>query len=140
MNNIIKIKKQIKAYTKKAEIDKNPFFTISFSNTSDNKSHNSFKITKNQYLQSEMSNLISKNDLKFPLEIKKFEKEEEIQNYIKNDKKNSISLIKINNHLFLNKKDLNLYLTNFNKIYFKLNNIMLSMIRFLKLLKYLNNK
>ncbi len=138
MNNIIKIKKQVKAYIKKKEVEKISFFTLSFSNSTNEKSSNAFKITKNQYLQSELSNLISKKDLKFPLEIKKFQNEEEIQKYINSDKKNSISLIKINNNLFLGKKDLSLYLTNFNKIYFKLNNIMLNMIRFLRLLKYLN--
>ncbi len=139
MNNIIKIKKQVKAYIKKKEVDKISFFSISFSNTSNDKSNNTFKITKNQYLQSELSSLISKKDLKFPLEIRKFQKEEEIQKYINNDKKNSISLIKMNNNLFLGRKDLSLYLTNFNQIYFKLNNVMLNMIRFLKLLKYLND-
>ncbi len=139
MNNIIKIKKQVKAYIKKKEVDKISFFSISFSNTSNDKINNNFKITKNQYLQSELSSLISKKDLKFPLEIRKFQKEEEIQKYINNDKKNSISLIKMNNNLFLGRKDLSLYLTNFNQIYFKLNNVMLNMIRFLKLLKYLND-
>ena len=138
MNNIIKIKKQVKAYIKKEELEKISFFIISFDNTSTEKSNNTFKITKNQYLQSEASSLVGKKNLKFPLEIKQFQKEDEIQKYINNDKKNSISLIKINNNLFLGRKVLSSYLTNFSKIYSKFNNIMLNMVRLLRLLKYLN--
>jgi len=138
MNNIIKIKKQVKTHIKKEALDKISFFTISFDNTSTDQNINSFKITKNQYLQSEAASLIGRQNLKFPLEIRQFQKIEEIQKQVNNDKKNSISLIKVNNQLFLGKKALSSYLTSFNQIYSKFNNVMLNMVRFLRLLKYLN--
>ncbi len=138
MNNIIKIKKQVKAYIKKEDLKNIAFFAISFANTSIDKDNNSFKITKNQYIQSDISTLVNKQNLKFPLGIKQFKNQDEIIKSVNADKKNSISLIKINNYLFLGKKTLSLHLTNMNSIYGKFNNIMLSMVRLLKLLKYLN--
>ncbi len=138
MNNITKIKKQVKAYIKKEDLKNISFFTISFANTSTDKDNNSFKITKNQYIQSDISTLVNKQNLKFPLGIKQFKSQEEIAKSVNIDKKNSISLVKINNYLFLGKKALSLHITSMNLIYNKFNNIMLSMVRFLKLLKYLN--
>lgn len=137
MNNIIKIKKQVKAYIKKEDLKNISFFVISFDNPSIDKD-NSFKITKNQYIQSDISTLVNKQNLKFPLGIKQFKTQEEITKSVNADKKNSMSLVKINNYLFLGKKALSLHVTNMNLIYSKFNNIMLSMVRFLKLLKYLN--
>lgn len=137
MNNIIKIKKQVKAYIRKEDLKKSSLFVISFDNTSIDK-NNSFKITKNQYIQSDISALVNKQNLKFPIETRQFKNQEEIIKAINTDKKNSMSLVKINNYLFLGKKALSLHLTNMNLIYSKFNNIMLSMVRFLKLLKYLN--
>ncbi len=139
MNNIIKIKKQVKAYIKKEDLKNISFFVISFDNTLEN-DINSFKVTKNQYTKSEIANLLKKENLKFPLGIKPFKTEEEIVKSNNTDKKNSMSLIKINNYLFLGKKALSLHATNINSIYNKFNNIMLTMVRFLKLLKYLNEK
>lgn len=139
MNNIIKIKKQVKAHIKKEDLKNISLFTISFDNTSPDKDNSSFKITKNQYIQSEISTLIPKQSLKFPLGIKQFKTQDEILKSIKADKKNSMSLVKINNFLFLGKKALALHATNLNAIYSKFNNIMLSMVKFLKLLKYLND-
>jgi len=138
MNNIIKIKKQVKAYIKKEEFLKNiAFFTISFDNTLTDK-NNCFKITKNQYIQSQISALANKEMLKFPLGIKEFKTQDEILKSLNSDKKNSMSLVKINNYLFLGKRALSLHVTNMNAIYSKFNNIMLSMVKFLKLLKHLN--
>ncbi len=137
MNNIIKIKKQVKAYIKKEDLKNISFFVISFDNTSIDKD-NSFKITKNQYIQSDISTLVNKQNLKFPLGIKQFENQKEITKSVNADKKNSMSLVKINNYLFLGKKALSLHSTNMNLVYSKFNNIILSMVRFLKLLKYLN--
>ncbi len=139
MNNIIKIKKQVKACIKKEDLKNISFFVISFDNTLEN-DINSFKVTKNQYTKSEIANLLKKENLKFPLGIKPFKTEEEIVKSNNTDKKNSMSLIKINNYLFLGKKALSLHATNINSIYNKFNNIMLTMVRFLKLLKYLNEK
>ncbi len=139
MNNIIKIKKQVKAYIKKEDLKNISFFVISFDNTLEN-DINSFKVTKNQYTKSEIANLLKKENLKFPLGLKTIKTEEEIVKSNNTDKKNSMSLIKINNYLFLGKKALSLHATNINSIYNKFNNIMLTMVRFLKLLKYLNEK
>ncbi len=138
MNNIIKIKKQVKACIKKEDLKSILFFVVSFDNTSLDK-ENSFKITKNQYIQSDISALVNKKNLKFPLGIKQFKNQAEIVKSVNADKKNSISLVKINSYLFLGKKALSLHLTDMNLIYSKFNNIMLSMVRFLKLLKYLND-
>lgn len=137
MNNITKIKKQVKAYIKKEDLKNISFFTISFDNTLTDK-NNCFKITKNQYIQSQISTLVNKENLKFPLGIKEFKNQDEMLKSINSDKKNSMSLIKINNYLFSGKKALSLHVTNMNPIYSKFNNIMLSMVKFLKLLKYLN--
>ncbi len=139
MNNIIKIKKQVKAYIKKEDLQNISFFTVSFDNSLVEKK-NSFKITKNQYIQSELSNLINKDNLKFPLGIRQFTNQDEIARAIHADKSNSMSLIKINNYLFLGKKALSLHVTNANAIYSKFNNMMLSMVKLLKLLKHLNEK
>ncbi len=138
MNNILKIKKQVKAYIKKEDLKNIYFFVISFDNISAEKDTNSFKITKNQYLQSEISTLINKSNLKFPLGIKQFEKKDEIKKYISDDKKKSVSLIKMNNYLFLGKKVFNQYTMNFSSVYSKFNNILFGMLRLLKLLKHLN--
>ncbi len=138
MNNTLKIKKQVSAYITKEELKNIKFFVISFDNTSISEDKNSFKITKNQYTQSEVSAYIKKENLKFPLSIREFNNEEEIIKSKNTDKINSLSVIKMNNHIFPGKKNLTSFLTNFSQIYFKFNNIMLSMIRFLKLLKYLN--
>ena len=138
MNNNLKIKKEVKAYIKKGDLKVVTFFAISFDNTSTDKDNSSSKITKNQYIQSDISYLVHKQNLKFPLGIKQFKTQDEIIKSIKADKKNSMSLVKINNYLFLGKKALSLYTTSMNATYSKFNNIMLSMVRFLKLLKYLN--
>ena len=137
MNNITKIKKQVKAYIKKEDLKNINFFTISFDNSLTDK-NNCFKITKNQYIQSQISHLVKKENLKFPLGIKEFKAEDEMLKSVKSDKKNSMSLIKINNYLFLGRKALSLHVTNMSAIYSKFNNMMLSMVKFLKLLKHLN--
>ena len=138
MNNSTKIKKHIKACITKEDLKNIAFFAISFDNTSTDEWNRSFNITKNQYIKSDISTLVEKKDFKFPLEVKQFKNQSETLKAINADKKKAISLVKINNNLFHGKKAVFFHKTNVNEIKGNINNLMLDMIKFLKLLKHLN--
>jgi hypothetical protein len=135
MNSITQVKKQVKAYIKEKELGKAAFFVVHFDNAISNESSNIYKLTKNQYLRTEMSNLIKKENLKFPLKTKQFSSQNLLQKHIITAK-NPLSLIKINDYLILGKKTMSFFAINTDAIYYKLN-IALDMLKFLGLLKHL---
>ena len=136
MNNNLKIKAKLKTNLKKDELEKLVFFIIQYDSLV-NKDSQTFKITKNQYLESFLSSIINKSQIKFPLEIKEFKTKEEICNYVKtSDKSKPINLLKINNYIFLGKKSFFSYTLDSDQIFYKLNRSLFGIVMIMKMLKH----
>ena len=140
MNNIAKVKNKVKAHLKNEDIKQTSFFTINFDNVANETDINIYKLTKNQYLQTELSNLVKKEDLKFPLKFKRFDSKDSIEKAISIEKKNSRNLIKINNYLTLGQKTMQSFSTNLDTRYYKFNNTILGIIKLIRIFKFVTKE
>jgi len=140
MKNFKKIKNDLKTISKKQELNKSPYFCISHTNQTINLKGIKSILPKNQYLANNFANIITKNDIKFPLETYTYKSKEEFIQEILTQNKNILGFFKIDSHLFLKKEVIKKYNFTQTNIYSKLNSTYLNVIKLTALLKHFNEK
>lgn len=136
MKNFKKIKNDLKTTSKKQELVKSSFFCVSHSNQNLNLKGTKSNLPKNQYLANEFAKLISKSEIKFPLETYTYNSKQELVQGILNQNKNILGFIKIDSNLFLNKNLLKKYNFETAGIYIKINAAYSNVIKLAAILKH----
>ncbi len=140
MKNFKRIKNDLKATTKKQELNTSPYFCVSHTNQNINLKGTKSNLPKNQYLANNFAHIISKTDIKFPLETHTYNSKEELIQEILTQNKNILGFLKIDAHLFLKKEVIKKYSFASPVIYSKLNNTYLNVIKLTALLKHFSEK
>lgn len=140
MKNFKRIKNDLKATTKKQELNTSQYFCVSHTNQNINLKGVKANLPKNQYLANNFAHIISKTDIKFPLETRTYNSKEELIQEILTQNKNILGFLKIDAHLFLKKEVIKKYSFASPVIYSKLNNTYLNVIKLTALLKHFSEK
>ncbi len=139
MKNFKKIKNDLKSTNKKQELKNVKYFYISYSNQNKNLTGINSSLTKNQYLANDFANIITKDNIKFPLESFTYNSKQELINEIAKENKDILGFVKIDSTLFLNKTLLKKYNFDSAGIYTKLNAAYLNVVKLTALLKHFND-
>lgn len=134
MQNIKKIKNSLKASNKKQELNLATYMIINFENLNTTSNIKSAKLTKLQYLNTNLATITSKAQIKFPLETISYESEQDLKNYILKQKENNISFCKVKNIFILRKKVFNLCKLDSVTVYQKMRQVFLRSIKLATLL------
>jgi hypothetical protein len=140
MQDIKKIKNNLKASIKTQEFKNKEYLSLTFENLNKNNLIKTTKLTKVQYLTSAFINIKTKKEIKFPLEITTYNSENELTNIITKQKGNILSFIKIKNIIVLDKNTLKITKSNPFSIYSQLRYLSLRSIKLMILLKHYFNK
>jgi hypothetical protein len=140
MKNFKKIKNNLKAVSKKQELQNFPYFYISHANQSNDLQGIKSSLPKNQYLANDFANIIHKNDIKFPLETHIYNSKQELIQTIIGQNKKILGFIKIDSHLFLKKEIIKTYNFEPATIYSKINAAYLNVVKLTALLKHFSSK
>ena len=140
MKNFKKIKNDLKTVSKKEELNTSSYFCISHTNQNINFKGIKSTLLKNQYLANNFANIITKNDIKFPLETHTYNSKELLIKEILTQHKNILGFFKIDSHLFLKKEVIKKYNFTETSIYSKINTCYLNVIKLTTLLKHFNEK
>jgi len=134
MQNIKKIKNSLKASNKKQELNLATYMIINFENLNTSSNIKSAKLTKLQYLNTNLATITSKAQIKFPLETISYESEQDLKNYISKQKENNVSFCKVKNIFILRKKVFNLCKLDNVTVYQKMRQVFLRSIKLATLL------
>lgn len=134
MQNIKKIKNSLKASNKKQELNLATYMIINFENLNTNSNIKSAKLTKLQYLNTNLAAITSKAQIKFPLETISYESEQDLKNYISKQKEHNVSFCKVKNIFILRKKVFNLCKLDNVTVYQKMRQVFLRSIKLATLL------
>lgn len=134
MQNIKKIKNSLKASNKKQELNLATYMIINFENLNTISNIKSAKLTKLQYLNTNLAAITSKAQIKFPLETISYESEQDLKNYISKQKENNVSFCKVKNIFILRKKVFNLCKLDTVTVYQKMRQVFLRSIKLATLL------
>lgn len=96
MENIKKIKQNLKSCTKKQEFLNLKNCSINFENLDKNSDLKTTKLTRIQYLSSSFLNLKTRKEIKFPLETVAFISPVEFIKHLSENKKNKLGVNKLN--------------------------------------------
>ncbi len=140
MKNFKRIKNDLKTASKKQELQSSSYFCISHTNQHSNLKGIKSNLPKNQYMANDFANVITKKEIKFPLETYTYNSQEELIQEITNQNKNILGFLKINSYLFLKKDILKKYTFAPSTIYSKINSTYLNVIKLTALLKHFNQK
>lgn len=140
MQNIKKIKNSLKASNKKQELNLATYMVINFENLNNITTNKSAKLTKLQYLNTNLATITSKTQIKFPLQTISYESEQDLKTFMLKQKENSVSFCKVKNIFVLRKKVFNLCKLNNVTIYQKMRQIFLRSIKLATLLNVWKNK
>ncbi len=140
MKNFKRIKNDLKATTKKQELNTSPYFCVSHTNQNINLKGTKSNLPKNQYLANNFAHIISKTDIKFPLETRTYNSKEELIQEILTQNKNILGFLKVDTQLFLKKEVIKKYNFASTNIYSKLNATYLNVIKLTAVLKHFSEK
>lgn len=140
MKNFKKIKNDLKAVSKKQDLQNFPYFCISHSNQNSNLQGIRSSLPKNQYLANDFANIVNKSKIKFPLETYTYNSKQELIKEIVGQNKNILGFIKIDSHLFLKKEIVKTYNFEPATIYSKINAAYLNVVKLTALLKHFSSK
>ncbi len=140
MKNFKRIKNDLKAASKKQELQTSSYFCISHTNQPNTLKGIKANLPKNQYTANDFANIITKKDIKFPLETYTYNSKQELIQEITNQNKNILGFIKIDSYLFLKKETLKKYTFSTPTVYSKINSAYLNVIKLTALLKHFNQK
>ena len=137
MQNISRVKNELKSVNKKEQFKLLPFFSINFQNMNNSLLNiKTSKLTKNQYLTSDFVSFKKKEEIKFPLETTVYTSLEQLIQVINKQKRDILSFIKITNVLILEKKWIKTCNFSILKLYYKINNLTLRTIKFTHIIQY----
>lgn len=136
MQNIKKIKNSLKASNKKQDLNLANYMVINFETLNNTSGIKSTKLTKLQYLNTNLSKITSKAQIKFPLETISYKSEQDLRNYISKQKENNISFCKVKNIFILRKKVFNMCKLDNVTIYQKMRQVFLRSIKLATLLNF----
>ena len=140
MKNFKKIKNDLKAISKKQELNTSQYFCISHTNHHINLKGIKSTLPKNQYVANDFANIINKKDIKFPLETYTYTSKEELIQEVLTQNKDVLGFFKIGSHLFLKKDVIKKYNFTETSIYSKINTTYVNVIKLTALLKHFNEK
>ncbi len=140
MKNFKKIKNDLKAISKKQDLQNFPYFCISHANQNSNLQGIKSSLPKNQYLANDFANIVNKSEIKFPLESHIYNSKQELIKEIVGQNKNILGFIKIDSHLFLKKEIVKTYNFEPATIYSKINAAYLNVVKLTALLKHFSSK
>jgi hypothetical protein len=140
MKNFKRIKNDLKATSKKQELNTSPYFCVSHTNQNISLKGIKSNLPKNQYLVNPFSTIITKESVKFPLETYTYKSKDELIQEILAQNKNVLGFLKVDSHLFLKKEVIKKYNFTLTNIYSKINSSYLNVIKLTALLKHFSTK
>ncbi len=112
MVNYLHLKTALKTAIRVEQLKNKNFFAITFNNK---KKHKSFKLTKKQFSNNNIAKVLNIKETKFPLNLSIFSSEKELK-----ANSSGVNILKLNEYVFIKKKDLNLYTNKTYNIYTKI--------------------
>lgn len=135
MQNIKKIKKELKVSSQAQEFKKIPYLSLSFEAAINCLKLNTSKLTKLQYLNSPLAKIKTRQEIKFPLELTTYGSLQNLTTELLTRKEKVSNVIKLKNTLLLKRKAFTMINCSDASIYFALNHTCLRSIKFTRLLK-----